>query len=166
MEIFDSVKTTDIRIEKHASGISGFYKVDGIPFVADIELGELPEYQLKFANVAFARLNDDGSRDYQLQQYKVSPYRAISGLFNLIIDQLPSLNVQGVVFAAVDKNGDVGGRMSVYNGIANKLVKIGGFGIYAKDIKTKYGKASIITSGELTDEQRKALTDYITKNEK
>ena len=165
-EIFDSIKVEDIRREQKGDILSGYYSVEGVPYVVDVEFGHIPELKLSFANVAFGKVLEDGTRDYQLQNWAVSPFKVGSGVFNFLVSELPNLKVHALIFSAAEKNGDVEERMAAYNAIARRISKTANFGMYLENLKTNTGLASISLSGNLTEEQRNSIKEYVKKHAK
>ena len=123
-EMFDT-PVEDIHWENTTDRKRCVFKINTSTYVCDIELRNIAQLKLSFANVSFGLLTKNGDVDQQLQHWKESPYAVLSGVRQCLIQGLmPLLNtLDAVVFIASDKNKEVSKRMRLYKSFASYFDK-------------------------------------------
>lgn len=155
-EVFDHTPEL-VRYEKEGDTISGHYYVEGHPYVASIEYGNV--VGINFGNVQFAAITDEGP-DYNPQNWKTSPYKVLGGvlkIINKLMDDHPEVHMY--IFGADNKHGDVKQRMKLYNFIARRYAKR--MGLMKENIPTKNGMCTIVHTSDVTSDDWEDVIKFL-----
>jgi len=164
-EVLDySTKITWQPIEG-AHGLRGRFSIDNHPFFVDLEDITIPipiTRNVHAINLSFAALDEKGDAIYQLQNWKVSPFRVLGAVWKGYHEKQQELPHEILLLGVSNKYGDVSKRMQLYNFIARRYMKE--FGIAISNVRTRSGVVTILIDGQkTTDEEQTAIHNYVKK---
>jgi 8-oxo-dGTP pyrophosphatase MutT (NUDIX family) len=147
-----------VRYKSTSNMTSGYFNVEGHPYVASVEFGNTNG--INFGDVLFAAEDSNGLPDYDIQNWETSPYKVLGGVmkvFDKIISDNPTIHVY--LFGTDRSHGDVDKRMKLYNFVARRYAKQ--FGRVGESLPTKNGKCTVLYTNDLTPDEQNAVIQFI-----
>lgn len=166
-EMFEG-RTVIINRQEVGNNINVYYEFEGNKYVVEIQKGKHIPTQITFANFAFAFVGENETPDYNLQNWKASPFRVVGGAIQIAKEEFQKLHVDAVVLGVANKYGAVEKRMRLYSKIAQWMVKnfIGGMKVIRDNIQTLNGRVIIITTANISQKKLIAFEEYLRERGK